>query len=114
MTRPEWLTSGRHPFLEPPRPTPDRALSPDARRTARNRQLLADRVHPATYAALLDPEWGFTCRDCAHATHVSRGNTNPWKCDRGRLGLSHSAASDIRVSWPACTLLTIDPEVTHR
>lgn len=78
-------------------------LSADARRTARQRDLLAAGVHPATGRPLLAGSEA-TCASCVHATAVHRGNTRAWKCEVHRLGMSHSAASDIRVSWPACEL----------
>jgi hypothetical protein len=82
--------------------------SATVRLTRRNNDLLAHGLHPATGAALLDPEWGYHCGDCAHARHVTNGNRAWWKCELHRLGVSHSAASDIRVGWPACTRLRVD------
>jgi len=90
----------------PATPTPTgQPLSVDARRTIRNRELIAAGVHPATRQPILIT--GLTCATCAHhraVTHyTSRAKT--WhKCDLHRLGTSHSAASDIRTSWPACVL----------
>ena len=75
-------------------------LSADARRTRKQRLLLARGVHPAT-GLPLHPDGG-TCGTCEHATHVSDWNRADWKCHNHRLALSHSAASDIRISWPAC------------
>lgn len=87
-----------------PRPADEwEQLSIGARRTVRQRQLLAEGIHPATRLPLLD-EGGHTCGDCQlHRTIVWTKNRTFHKCERHRLGLSHSAASDIRVGWPACT-----------
>lgn len=84
-------------------------LSRDARRTHQQRVSLANGRHPATRRRVLDG-WGFRCRDCVHAVRISNGHRGWWKCRRHRLGLSHSAESDIRISWPACDLLRIDAE----
>jgi hypothetical protein len=79
------------------------ALSADRRRTLANRARIAAGQHPATRAPLLSGGQA-TCSTCAHAHHLQHHNRSWWKCDRHRLGMSHSAASDIRASWPACTL----------
>lgn len=83
-------------------PAPER-ISATRRRTMEQRRLLDRGIHPATRQRVrLEP--GKTCGDCAH--HVAHGHHDrPWhKCDVHRLGLSLSAASDIRLSWPACEL----------
>ena len=77
-------------------------LSSTRRLTLRNRELLDAGRHPAT----LTPLWigtGERCGDCTHH-HAYERNRIWHKCGRHRLGESHSAASDIRVSWPACAL----------
>ena len=81
---------------------PDEPLSADRRRKIRNDALIAGGIHPATRHTIATGELR-TCRDCAHAinVHVARSY---WKCERHRLGMSASAASDIRLSWPACSL----------
>jgi hypothetical protein len=83
-------------------------LSADQRRTLRNQAELDAGRHPATGAPLLHPDWEFQCRDCIHAHRVEGGARRFWKCDLHRLGMSRSAASDIRIGWPACTRLTIE------
>lgn len=75
-------------------------VSDDARRTAANRDLLDSGVHPATLTALLIGA-SETCKTCTHH-QVNRRSKTYHKCDLHRLGLSGSAASDIRVRWPAC------------
>lgn len=71
----------------------------------RNDADLAKGVHPATRVAL-HPDQSKRCGDCAHhQSHDWYGSRKKiyHKCDIHRLGMSHGAASDIRVSWPACT-----------
>ncbi len=80
-------------------------LSADARRTIRNRELIAAGVHPATRQPILVT--GLTCATCGHhraVTHYTSREKTWHKCALHRLGVSHSAASDIRTSWPACVL----------
>ena len=86
----------------PPLPDPLDGLSAGQRLTLRNHQLLAEGTHPATHTATR-PDLG-RCGDCAHAIIEHHGGSARawWKCELHRLGRSHSAASDIRVGWPAC------------
>jgi len=95
-------------FDVPDLPEPEQ-LSAGQRLTRRNAEQLARGINPATNHPFLKSETPLTCGDCAHhiAVHVAR---TYHKCERHRLGESHSAASDIRVSWPACSLFT--PEET--
>ena len=81
-------------------------LSADVRRTMRNHELLERGVHPATGRLLLAqlPDVNDTCGRCTHHNVHRRGNKVVHKCTEHRLGESFSAASDIRVSWPACAL----------
>lgn len=78
-------------------------ISAGRRLTLRNAELLAAGTHPATGDRLFIGT-GETCQTCIHRRidvgHAKRYN----KCARHRLGLSGSANSDIRVSWPACAL----------
>lgn len=89
--------------LAPVAVVPDDA-SPTVRRTARRRLILEAGIHPATGARLFPAVFGHTCGGCIHAVKVRHGNRTYWKCNESRLGLSHSAASDIRTSWPACEM----------
>lgn len=41
-----------------------------------------------------------TCGDCDHK-HARHFAKTYWKCDLVRM--THGAASDIRLSWPACS-----------
>lgn len=81
-------------FEMPATPMP-KGLSADAKRTWRRRRLLEQGIHPATKLKLADN--GEFCGTCEHA----RKNYRFWKCDR--LELTFGPATDIRVSWPACT-----------
>lgn len=94
-------------------PPPD--LSADQRRTLAHRRLLEQGIHPATRRPLLpwppdEPEYDVdrpTCATCIHIRRYSGGHARTYiKCARHRLGESHSAASDVRASWPACDLYT--------
>ncbi len=89
------------PSADPPPPGP--VLSADRRRTIRQRRSIELGTHPVTRRPLLDPEWGFRCGDCTHLVRVDLGRTYI-KCDRNHTG---GAATDVRVSWPACTGLRI-------
>ena len=81
-------------------------LSATARRTMKQKATLAAGRHPATGQPLADT--GATCRSCAHHhgynIRVSGPKRLVHKCDLHTLGESHSEASDIRESWPACTM----------
>lgn len=71
--------------------------SAGSKRTARNKALLERGVHPVTRLALAGD--GHTCGDCAN--HVARSFSKTYhKC---RLNETAGPATDIRVSWPACT-----------
>lgn len=75
-------------------------LSVDQRRTRDNKALIAAGIHPATRCALAEEG---SCGTCVHHHALHRGNAHVHKCDLHRLGMSHSAASDVRVGWPACS-----------
>lgn len=80
--------------------------SVDRARTRKNNEILAAGRHPATRLRLLPHPEGLsprTCGECLH--HVAVGHSRTYhKCDVSRLGISASAASDIRLKWPACEL----------
>lgn len=74
-------------------------LSAGAKRTARNKAALEAGVHPATRCPVR-PELG-TCSTCAN--HIVLAANRTWhKCNRA--GITHGPGTDIRVSWPACSL----------
>lgn len=78
----------------------DVGLSATQRLTRRNRANIARGVHPATLRPLRKDE---TCGTCVHHHDYLYHSRRLHKCELHRLGESHSEASDIRVSWPACT-----------
>lgn len=83
---------------------PPAALSYDQRLTIRRRQFLERGVHPTTRLPTLDD--GRTCKDCPHAFSHHRAKTY-WKCSQ--VAPTHGPATDIRVSWPACTAIDAQP-----
>jgi hypothetical protein len=74
-------------------------LSYGRRLSIRRKRFLDAGKNPAT-GLEFGPE-GKTCGDCWHAISKDRGF---WKCELARL--SNSEATDIRLSWPACTAYT--------
>jgi hypothetical protein len=106
-------------LFDPGEGTQQGRLSADRCRRQHQLNMLAVGHHPATGLrlwrdvtdtdgpGLTDLE--VTCGGCVHAVKVSTGSRDVWKCEKHRLGLSHSAASDIRVSWPACELFESAP-----
>lgn len=75
--------------------------SADRERTKRQKEMIALGVHPATKRRI-QVDSVATCRDCVHCIHTHGGARNYWKCEKA--GVSHSAASDIRLWWPSCAL----------
>lgn len=89
------------PTRRAPGPNRDReGLSRDQRRTKRNAAMLELGVHPATRQPTIE---GNTCGECLHHKAHEHNGKRFHKCGLHRLGMSASAESDIRVSWPACT-----------
>jgi hypothetical protein len=81
----------------------ENGLSAGQRLTIRNKQILNGGNHPATLAPLAARnDTTLTCGTCSHHQALRYHNTMYHKCDLHRLGMTHSTASDIRVSWPAC------------
>jgi hypothetical protein len=89
-------------LFDPGPSDPPVKLSEDRRRTLKRLQLLERGIHPATKR----PVWAeHVCGTCTF--HVVRSRSQSWhKCTKA--GLSSSAATDIRVSWPACDLWEAD------
>lgn len=75
-------------------------LSADARRTARRQEALANGKHPLRLDPLREPA-GETCGSCKHLAAHTRGRTY-YKCALRSYEVTFGAATDIRVSWPAC------------
>lgn len=74
-------------------------LSADRRRTARQRQLIADGWHPLTRDRAR-PDLG-TCGTCVHRQLVGHHGRSYPKCDVGPV--THGSATDVRAWWPACS-----------
>lgn len=72
--------------------------SPDRARTERRKIMLERGQHPTGNGAI---DLNHNCRECAHCI-VKGYDRKYYKCDVSPLGESRSAASDIRLSWPAC------------
>ena len=87
-------------LFDPGDPEPVSILSRDRRRTIRNRHLLDQGRHPITGTLLADN--GETCKTCGHLKEWRYAKTY-WKCE---LNATHGANTDVRVSWPACTMWT--------
>jgi hypothetical protein len=82
--------------LDPVPVDPPVKLSVDQRRTIRRAAALADGRHPLM-GGPVDPD--HTCGDCTH--HFSHTRNGTWhKCELNATG---GPATDIRVSWPACS-----------
>lgn len=78
-------------------PTPQEKLSADRKRTLRQKADIAGGRHPVTKLPLLE-HGDHTCGDCGRLFENARGY---FKCD---ANATSGAATDIRKSWPACTL----------
>ena len=91
-------------------PEPPEPLSPDRRRTLRQRNDIAAGRHPLAGAPLHDQAptdaipgdrpRPFTCGTCTHRDLRQHG-ANPYpKCDIGPI--TGGPATDVRAWWPAC------------
>lgn len=87
------------PGPESPRTLDLSDLSPDQRRTIRRNEMLAAGIHPTTKLPLRQLG-GETCRTCALLRRRKLGGTY-WKCSA--VYMTGGPATDVRVSWPACT-----------
>ena len=81
------------------------AVSADRRRTIRQKAALAAGRHPANGL----PIGPGTCGECLHLERITYHNRNLLKCANHALGMSHSASSDMRASWPGCPKFTKEP-----
>lgn len=98
-------------------------LSPDRRRTVRQRELISRGHHPLAYlGAARHPDTRgqayertdsagreLTCGSCRFRELFSTGSRTVPKCTASVSGaylprVQHSVASDVRAWWPACTL----------
>ena len=78
-----------------------------SRLTARNAGVIAGGRNPATMRPLL--LGGGTCGDCSHLKAVGGTARNYWKCELACRAVTGGAATDVRLSWPACELFTTTP-----
>lgn len=74
-------------------------VSLQRRRTLRAAAMLADGKHPANGLPI---NRDHRCGDCFHIRANPRNTRTFFKCLHHRFGCSHSDASDMRLSWPAC------------
>ncbi len=82
-------------------PDPFEGLSADRKRTLRQHQMVEAGIHPLTRQRAV-PEAG-TCGDCRFRQVLSHHGGSFPKCTRDEARLTHSAATDCRAWWPACT-----------
>ncbi|WP_280186093.1 MULTISPECIES: hypothetical protein [Nocardia] len=106
------MTDSLFPDLEPVT-IPDRfeGMGHDARRTARQADLIAAGANPATRlplhrgAATDRSGPGLRCRDCTHLYRTGAGNKDFLKCRQaGTYNSRGSWGPDVRAWWPACRL----------
>lgn len=88
-------------LFEMPEVEVDEPTSYGRRLTAKAREALKAGRHPATGLDLLGGM--ATCGGCTHLVVRDPHDRRFYKCKRHRLGVTRSAASDVRVGWPACT-----------
>ena len=85
---------------------PYEGMGQDARRTARQKDLIARGIHPATKLRL-HPDWaagpGLRCGDCAHLWRKALYGRDKsfFKCSVAAHGAQDGP--DMREWWPACT-----------
>jgi hypothetical protein len=91
--------------LPPGRPV--EKLSPDRRRTLRQRAAVDRGVHPLT-GGRARPDLG-TCGDCVHRFVVPWHDRSYPKCDLGPR--THGPGTDVRAWWPACDRFEPSPSV---
>lgn len=82
----------------------DGELSADRRRTARQKRLIEQGIHPLAQTVTV-PEKG-TCGDCVHRVAFGHNSRSYPKCtlpSARPARMTHGAATDCRAWWPACT-----------
>ena len=95
------MTASELFHVDPVPAAPLSELSPDARRTARQKQLVERGLHPYM-GTRTRPDLG-TCGDCVHRRSTTTNGNRSWpKCWRYPSRITHGAATDIRAWWPAC------------
>ena len=93
-----------------PDPVPEPKLSAGRRLTIRNNRSIELGVHPATGARIWTALEDESCGTCGNCNRYRYHNRSYIKCSQHRLGESHSESSDIRASWPPCTLWVPSPD----
>lgn len=85
------------------------SLSADARRTARRNEAIANGKHPLRLDPLREPA-GETCGSCKHLTAHGHNLRTYYKCNLRPHEVTFGAATDVRLSWPACIRWEADPD----
>lgn len=93
------------PVPEPIGPSEYQEASADRRRTMRAQVAIANGVHP--FGMPLRSGGDETCGSCCHAFRVDHRSRHYWKCEK--RGDTSSAASDLRLKWPACVYWEAKP-----
>lgn len=83
-------------------------LSTTQRLTLRRQRAIALGKHPANGLPI---DTSHTCGQCAHLNRIHWRSRHFLKCPYNRLGESHSEASDMRASWPACPHFVLAGEI---
>lgn len=84
---------------------PGENLSYGEQLTLRKRRQLERGRNPGSGLELLEPQGpATTCGSCFHAIATGSRSHHYWKCEL--VPRSHGAATDIRLSWPACVAWT--------
>jgi hypothetical protein len=86
-------------FVEPTVLESTEKLSPDRRRTLRQKADVERGIHPLMRTPTV-PERG-TCGDCVHRVSVGHHDRAFPKCELA--GITHGPGTDCRAWWPACT-----------
>lgn len=73
-------------------------MNADRKRKLLNDAKLDEGIHPATGLPLL-PDRDKRCKDCVYLFRV---RSRYYKCEKSHV--TNGAATDVRVSWPACKL----------
>lgn len=92
----------------PPVVATNETLSTTQRLTLRRQRAIALGKHPANGLPI---DTSHTCGQCAHLDRIRWRSRTYLKCPNNRLGESHSEASDMRASWPACPLFVLAGEI---
>lgn len=103
------MTSTLFPDLEPAAAAPAQRLSADRRRTKRQKDAIANGVHPITRLRLTQ-DADARCGNCALRIQFGHNSKTYAKCTLGAPQsdphngpyVSRSASTDVRSWWPGC------------